>query len=770
MNRSGLRAGRGLALAVLILAGACSPAPQPTATPPSLPRSHPAAGTTQGATASVAATLPASTSTPQPVPTLDLPVAAGTAYPTPGSAIGAQNASSLRLLSEIGFGGSYFHGNFGLQLSADEKRLIVTSTAGIGVFSAADLSLQHFIATGELKPDLSALQDKPTPTNLSRDGSLAATATPDGNIQIWDLLSGQLRAEYPSTLPEDAGKLELMAFSPDDNQLAGVTEQGMIVVLNTADGKIVKVSKQHFNSGGPAFLRYSLTGKYLYYIFFDVDGGVQFHGMNPISLAETAYSADEFNRFAFTYGVFSPVLSDTGYEYGYFANSGWEVDVTDFRNFGPRYTMKLASSPSAIGVSANGKWIVTADSYSNQIEVREAEKNKAPVLTFPGHADLPWGVAITSDGQTVYSVGMDGRLLMWQAGQQNPLHEFTGFYPDIDSVQFSRDGTKLLLSTLTSAVFELSAQNGNLQDTLANPREPLHTDWFTQYTGSVTRYFDTDIQSTYGQDHGCFGALSGDGAWLAQMCNQGRLPVRLWDMSKGVIDRTFSDPAYTLSQKWGKSLEDAVENRKMAFSPDGHWLAVTYDTLLENTAIRIFDVPAGRLARTVKSATVVAMAFSPDGKSLVTSSESNNKLGLQVIDPASGKTVQTLALPKGETSIDHFMFSPDGSTLLTVNTGVPEDLDTYDTRTWAHLQNLVLPYSSNDFTSMAVSPDGSLAVLGSSQDGQLNFWDIHNNTVLAQPLVLPNVAVVLDIAFSPDGRLLVVAGQDSRIRVLGVVP
>ena len=132
--------------------------------------------------------------------------------------------------------------------------------------------------------------------------------------------------------------------------------------------------------------------------------------------------------------------------------------------------------------------------------------------------------------------------------------------------------------------------------------------------------------------------------------------------------------------------------------------------------------------------------------------------------------MQTLALPKGETSIDHFMFSPDGSTLLTVNTGVPEDLDTYDTRTWAHLQNLVLPYSSNDFTSMAISPDGSLAVLGSSQDGQLNFWDIHNNTVLAQPLVLPNVAVVLDIAFSPDGRLLVVAGQDSRIRVLGVVP
>jgi len=761
MNRSTLRTRIGYILALLILGSACSPARTPASPTTTVPQLT--ATPTAAETATPAPTLPDASATPQSSPT-----------PATAAPIAVENAGSLRLLAETGYGSSYFHRNYGLQLSADEKRLVASSMAGLSVFEADNLNLQHFIPTAAIQSDFYSFQDQPIPTGISRDGSLAATATPDGNVQIWDLSAGQLRAEYPSTLSDNDGSLTLMDFSPDDRLLAGVTEKGAIVVLQTDGGKVVKLLKQYMNNTNrAAFLKFSLTGKYLYYVFFDVDQGVQFHGLNAISLEQVSYSSDYSSRFPYSYGVFSPALSDTGYEYGYFANTAWEIGVTDFRNFGPRYTMKLASSPAAIGVSANGQWIVTADSYSGQIEVRQAEKNKAPVLTFPGHADLPWGVAVTSDGQTVYSVGMDGLLRMWQAGRQDPAHEFSGFYPDINSLHFTQDGTKLLLSTMTGSVFELDARDGSLLRTLPDPREPLHSDWKTQYTGSAIPLFNLDILNIYSHpDRRCFGSLSADAAWLAQVCQQGNLPVRLWDLAKGNIDRTFSDPLYTLNNKWGKSLKDSFYNNKMAFSPDGHWLAVTYITPLENNAIRIFDVPANKLARTVKSDNVANMLFSPDSKSLVTSSGQPNKLSLQVIDPETGKTLQKLALPRAETDIDQLAFSPDGSMLLTANSGQPEALDSYDAHTWEHLQSLVLDDANADFyfTTLAISPDGSLAALGSALDGKIYFWDVHKNVLLAQPLAIPGLPGVVSMAFSPDGRRLAVAGQDNRVRILGLQP
>lgn len=761
-----------LAIFFFLLVSACGPT-QTTAVPSATPPEA-AASPTIAETATPLPTQPEDTPTPEPSPTVALPVAAGTAYPAPGEAVNAENAGSLRVLSEIGYGSSYLRRNFGLRLSADEQRLIATSMAGIAVFSASDLQLQHFIPTAALSPALSISLLGSVPTFVSDDGTLAVTATEDGKLQIWDLSSGQLRAEYSTTLTDDDGQIQLMAFSKDDSQLAGVTGKGAIVVLQTGDGQVVKILRQYINNTqDPAFLTYNPSGKYLYYIFYDPYGGVQFHSLNAISLDEAEVAYEQTNRFFYRYGTFSPSLSDTGYEYAYFSTLGWQIDVFAFHNFAPRRSIKLPSSTSVIAVSSNGQWIATVDSYSGQIEVREAETNKPPVLTFPGHTNLPWGAAISADGQTVYSIGMDGLLRMWKAGQQEPLHEFTGFYPDINGIHFSKDGASLLLSTQTGSIFQLNAQDGSLERTLADPREPLLSDWKIQRDGSAISYFNADLASIYGPNHRCSSALSADGARLAQMCENSNLPIRLWDTVSGSIAGTFSDPAYTLTQKWGKSLKDGFYNRRMAFSPDGRWLAVTYLTPLQNNAIRIFDVPTGKLVHTVKSDDVVVMAFSPDGNSLVTSS---GRLGgkhiLQVIDPASGKIVTKLESPQGEDDVENLVFSPDGSRLLTLNDVAPQALDIYDAHTWEHLQNLTLDSDSLSyvFTSMLVSPDGSLAVLGDDLAGNLYFWDLGKNTLLAQPLAIPDLPNVLAMAFSPDGRTLAVVGQDNRIHIMGVLP
>ena len=68
------------------------------------------------------------TETPSPEPT-------ATPLPTPSAPRG-----TLSLTQKFGFGTGLRLSPYGLQLSVDEKRLIATTSAGIFVFSAMDLS------------------------------------------------------------------------------------------------------------------------------------------------------------------------------------------------------------------------------------------------------------------------------------------------------------------------------------------------------------------------------------------------------------------------------------------------------------------------------------------------------------------------------------------------------------------------------------------------------------------------------------------------------
>jgi WD40 repeat protein len=107
--------------------------------------------------------------------------------------------------------------------------------------------------------------------------------------------------------------------------------------------------------------------------------------------------------------------------------------------------------------------------------------------------------------------------------------------------------------------------------------------------------------------------------------------IRIWDWREGVTIRTIRGLVGT---------GDEGKIYALALSPDGRWLAVggwLSGTLEEICAIRLYDFTTGNLVALLKghSNVVFGLAFSPDGKRLISGSGDNTAIIWDVDGPRS---------------------------------------------------------------------------------------------------------------------------------------
>ena len=192
--------------------------------------------------------------------------------------------------------------------------------------------------------------------------------------------------------------------------------------------------------------------------------------------------------------------------------------------------------------------------------------------------------------------------------------------------------------------------------------------------------------------------------------------------------QTLSEPIQTLS---GSA-------NSIAFSPDGQTLVSSSES------IKIWNPRTGELIRTLNSTTGFgSIAINPNGQTLA--AENGDKT-ISLWNLKTGQKIRTFA---GHSNyIWSVAFSPDGKTLASSSSDSTVKL--WNPDTGEEIRTLKGHY--NSVTTIAFSPDGKILVSG-SVDGRIKFWNTltgeENRTITPE-----GSSTVNSVAISPDGKIL----------------
>jgi WD40 repeat protein len=256
-------------------------------------------------------------------------------------------------------------------------------------------------------------------------------------------------------------------------------------------------------------------------------------------------------------------------------------------------------------------------------------------------------------------------------------------------------------------------------------------------------------------------AFSPDGRYFLTGGGGGRNSADLWDAESGVLLRTFPpgvgtdwvDSGPLRKPREGNS--GAIE--VVAFSPDGKQLLSGGD----GGSVLIWDTATGdsRLLLGQRGgASVHAAAFAPDGLTIAIGTYSG-KLGLWKAQ--GGQEVRELA---GHTNAIEFLaWFPDGGRIVTAS--YDKTARIWDVKTGR--EALVFRGHQGEVTCVAVSPDGRWVVTGSmDQSGKV--WDARTGEV--QFLLQGHKAPLDGVAFSPDGTKIATTSFDQTVKIWKIAP
>ncbi len=201
----------------------------------------------------------------------------------------------------------------------------------------------------------------------------------------------------------------------------------------------------------------------------------------------------------------------------------------------------------------------------------------------------------------------------------------------------------------------------------------------------------------------------------------------------------------------------ANQVRGIAFSPDGRLVAAAGGNPSQFGEIKIYNVADGKEVTAMRGHrdNIFALAFSPDGKMIATCSY--DKM-IKLWDVASGNELKSL---KDHTdAVFAVAFSPDGKKLASA--AADRTVKLWDVASGERL------YTLNDaldtVNTIAFHPSGKFLV-GAGADRSIHIWELGDKDGKRVRSLIAHEDAINAIGYSPDGKTIVSAGADKAIKL-----
>lgn len=250
---------------------------------------------------------------------------------------------------------------------------------------------------------------------------------------------------------------------------------------------------------------------------------------------------------------------------------------------------------------------------------------------------------------------------------------------------------------------------------------------------------------------------------LAARETDGADPVELRTLMADVLTRSDLRPTVAVAQ--------GIDASVIAFSPDGSLLAVAQTKHAARCELRIYDAASGAIRHEWGLSTLgdslwkivgkaesryqegfSALTWSPDGTRLVAGTRFGKLVAWSLARPDAAPSIQQAH----DEVVKQVVFFPDGKTLLSRTSKDARRWSLGDA--WKSLESPTV-----HFGRFALSPDGRQLYTGPTGRSSLALCD----PLTGSPLFIEqgNARMGSDPCFSPDGRLVAAAENDSRLVV-----
>ncbi|NNC90905.1 MAG: protein kinase, partial [Acidimicrobiia bacterium] len=419
------------------------------------------------------------------------------------------------------------------------------------------------------------------------------------------------------------------------------------------------------------------------------------------------------------------------------------------------------TSVLALG-GGDDQWLIVAD-YDGLITVRDADTLEELFVLEHGQGFMGWitDLEVSADGTVLASVNpYDETLIVWDLDQTVSIATFDlGCNPSCSrGVALSPDGSMV---TSGKTIWDVATQTQIVSVPLAGQVsgvEFLDNARMIVTDGFVVRIVDVDsgeiVETLYGHNADVLALdVSPDGGLVASGGRDGL--VNVWELSD-----TGPRSPLTLGGHQGSVWEVrfATDGRHLTSLGGRQEMPEIVVTWPQDWEARIWDVTVSGSREWMTSITNGGVAsFAPDGLTVISGNEQS---GATIRNVADASPVLAIPGPDDSSRTTVVAFSPDGSQVATGGT-IPvvdeEDvaagwLNVHDADTGALIRNVVPPTPGLVPNAISFSPEGDRLALAAQ--GLARVWDAETWETMFTPSDLTETDHFTAVGFSPDGVLL----------------